>query len=148
MARGLRRYVKLASRYGGNIRAPRAPPNIIPLPHEALAITTRSLPCGLTKPFLLPHEAFLVATRSPCCGLKERGSTRHLCSVVRAERVYLRQPQPQPHPQSQPQPERQPQPQPQLLSFLTMRAERGVRNTRAAKAFILSQSRRLTFSFP
>ena len=141
MARGLRRYVKLASRYGGNIRAPRAPPNIIPEPHRAIVISSRSLRHCHTEPLSFPHEGFLVATRS-------LGSTRHLCSVVRAERVYLRQPQPQPHPQSQPQPERQPQPQPQLLSFLTMRAERGVRNTSAAKAFILSQSRRLTFSFP
>ena len=65
MLRGLQRCVKLASRYGGNIRAPRAPPNIIPEPHEALVITTRSPRCGFTKPSSLPHEAFLVPSRSP-----------------------------------------------------------------------------------
>ena len=57
MARGLRRYVLLASRYGSNIRAPRAPPNIIPLPHEAIVISSRRLSCDHTEP--REHKAFM-----------------------------------------------------------------------------------------
>ena len=40
-----------------NIRAPRAPPNIIPEPHRALAIASRSLPRGLTEPG--EHKGFM-----------------------------------------------------------------------------------------
>ena len=89
MARGLRCYVLLASRYGGNIRAPRAPPNIIPEPHRAIVISSRSLPCALTEPLSLPHRALLAASRRPRhCHTKPREHKAFMFGGAREARIF------------------------------------------------------------